>query len=85
MIKRRVISTVAAFICVVSVFATNAVPAYAYCATAYTATYAEDDQPVARYEQTEWRLRVNNGRLEKRLWSLTYGYWKTEWEPVVPD
>ena len=30
-------------------------------------------------EQTEWVYRVVNGRLQMRLWSITYGIWRTEW------
>ena len=33
-------------------------------------------------EVTEWRFRVYNGRLEMRLWSVTFGRWLTEWMPV---
>lgn len=37
-----------------------------------------------RKEETEWYFRENpqTGVLEKRLWSNTYGKWKTDWEPV---
>lgn len=34
----------------------------------------------ARAEQTQWYYRVRNGILEKRLWSITYGKWLTNWE-----
>ena len=40
-----------------------------------------DNQIVTRAEQTVWYSRINNKRLEKRLWSLTYGRWLTEWIP----
>jgi len=30
-------------------------------------------------EQTEWVYRVVDGRLQMRLWSITYGIWRTEW------
>lgn len=33
-------------------------------------------------EQTEWRYRVVDGYLQRRLWSLTWGKWLTEWEWV---
>ena len=36
-----------------------------------------------RVEETRWYFRNNNGVVEKRLWSLTYGVWLTEWTPVV--
>lgn len=77
MIKRRFVSTIAAFICVLSVFAANAAPAYAH-----EILYTGDSDIVARYEETEWKIRVNNGVLEKRLWSITYGRWLTDWMPV---
>ncbi len=33
-------------------------------------------------EQTEWRYRVVNGYLQRRLWSITWDKWLTEWEWV---
>lgn len=32
-----------------------------------------------RAEQTEWIFRYNNGKLQRRLWSITYGKWLTDW------
>lgn len=57
------------------------------------ATYADSVQPVStglessasqRRDETEWAFRRNpdTGKIEKRLWSITYGVWRTEWEPV---
>lgn len=37
-----------------------------------------------RAEETTWYYRVHNGILQKRLWSLTYGYWKTDWIDIGP-
>ena len=37
-----------------------------------------------RAEETEWFIRINNGRVEKRLWSYTYGKWLTDWIDVGP-
>jgi len=42
-----------------------------------------EDSEIAEQEVTTWYYRVNNGVLEKRLWSVTYGYWKTDWAPLV--
>ena len=39
---------------------------------------------VTRAEETKWYYRVNNGVVEKRLWSITNGVWLTDWEPVEP-
>lgn len=32
-----------------------------------------------RAEVKEWKYRNNNGVLQKRLWSVTYGRWLTDW------
>lgn len=39
-------------------------------------------QPYA--EETKWCYRTNNGNYEKRLWSITYGKWLTDWIIVGP-
>lgn len=33
-------------------------------------------------EKTVWYYRTVNGRLQRRLWSLTAGEWLTDWEWV---
>lgn len=36
------------------------------------------DQP--QWEETEWYYRITeDGLVQRRLWSCTYGYWKTDW------
>lgn len=36
-------------------------------------------EPV-RAEETEWYSRITDeGWIQIRLWSITYGYWKTDW------
>lgn len=42
-----------------------------------TTTSTQQMRPMV--EETEWVYRYNNGVLQKRLWSLTYGKWLTEW------
>ena len=32
-----------------------------------------------REEMFKWYYRLYNGVKQKRLWSLTYGYWVTDW------
>lgn len=32
-----------------------------------------------RAEQTEWHFRIYNGKLQKRLWSITNQCWLTDW------
>lgn len=75
MIKRQCISLIAAFICIISVFSVNLVPAFEYSAS----PCAESGGISVQAEQTEWYYRVVDGRLEKRLWSRTYGRWLTDW------
>lgn len=36
-----------------------------------------DDQP--RAEETKWYYRIYDNLIQRRLWSITYGYWKTDW------
>lgn len=33
----------------------------------------------ARAEEVKWYYRTYNGVLQMRLWSVTYGYWLTDW------
>lgn len=35
-----------------------------------------------RAEEVVWYTRVYNGKLQKRLWSNTYGVWLTDWIDV---
>ncbi len=50
------------------------VPAAAFATPADPAPAAEE-----RASETEWRYRVYNGVQQKRLWSITYGIWLTDW------
>ncbi|WP_143436007.1 hypothetical protein [Intestinibacillus massiliensis] len=38
----------------------------------------------ARIEETEWKYRIVNGVYQKRLWSITYGVWRTDWITCQP-
>lgn len=33
-----------------------------------------------RAERKEWKYRLVDGKTQKRLWSITYGKWLTDWE-----
>jgi len=58
---------------------------FVICMTFVVPCYATEEidvtqeEQISRAEQTRWYLRVHNGIKQKRLWSLTYGYWKTNW------
>lgn len=43
---------------------------------------AEQYELAIRAEQVEWKYRFYEGNLQKRLWSYTYGCWKTPWMNV---
>ena len=51
-----------------------AVPSYA------TALPEEENGIEVHAEQTEWKYRTYNGHRQRRLWSITYGKWLTDWE-----
>lgn len=37
----------------------------------------------SRWEETEWYYRITeDGLFQRRLWSITYGYWLTDWETI---
>lgn len=44
-------------------------------------TEAVGEEVVVRAEQTVWYYRLYNGERQKRLWSITYAYWITDWMP----
>ncbi len=65
-----------------------------FCSTlpiAYADSYTEcgnsvvvqdEDSKEPRVEEVGWIYRNNNGVIEKRLWSYTYGRWLTDWIPT---
>ena len=47
---------------------------------AYTAPTNNCDTMVEpKKEETEWVMKMINGALHKRLWSITYEMWLTDW------
>lgn len=42
--------------------------------------YTENGDAVIQAEETEWKYRVVDGKPQRRLWSITYNKWLTEWE-----
>lgn len=52
-------------------------------------TFAAEPNPAESQSTTEsrtsevvWYTRTYNGKLQKRLWSITYGVWLTDWIDV---
>lgn len=47
----------------------------------YATSLPEDEAGIEVHaEQTEWYYRTYNGNKQRRLWSITYGKWLTDWE-----
>lgn len=42
-----------------------------------------EEEPT-RQEEFMWYYRTYEGRRQKRLWSITYGYWVTDWIDIGP-
>jgi hypothetical protein len=43
----------------------------------------EEEEPT-RAEEFMWFYRTYQGRRQKRLWSITYGEWVTDWIDIGP-
>lgn len=76
--KRLVSLILALVLC----FSLSAVAFAATEETPVAETSAEAEEPT-RAEETEWIVRItDDGLIQIRLWSITYGYWKTDWITV---
>ena len=70
------------FICIILLFAMCfTIPAVSYAmgddAKFFISTSNIEDN--SRAEETCWYYRTYDGMFQKRLWSITYGYWLTDW------
>ena len=45
-------------------------------------TYSVEGEGQTREEEFMWFYRTYNGVEQKRLWSITYGHWVTDWIDV---
>lgn len=76
--KKRVLTLLMASLCALTLVSSALAPVMA---SPYT---GEETSIETRAEQVRWYYRTNHGVEEMRLWSVTYGVWKTDWIPV-PD
>ena len=60
------------------VFSILSIPAMAAEPSVSESQSAEE----SRAAENVWYTRVYNGKLQKRLWSRTYGVWLTDWIDV---
>ncbi len=77
---KKLISLMLAVILCLSLSAT----AFADYTTPACGEDSGDSVSVQRAEETKWVYRTYNGNIEKRLWSLTYAKWLTDWIYVGP-
>ncbi len=78
---KKLISTILVFV----LFTSFSVTAYAdVTSTEPIPTDETNSEIMPLAEEREWFYRNNNGMVEKRLWSYTYGKWLTDWIVVGP-
>lgn len=74
------------FICILLAIVfilTFSVPAFAdYAFTEASISVTAVDAEQSRAEETVWYFRWYDGMIQRRLWSITYGYWLTDWETI---
>ena len=71
---KRIISFLLALVLCLSL------PALVYAEYTNSAAVNYSLENTDRAEETEWHYRItDDGLFQKRLWSITYGYWKTDW------
>ena len=75
--KQRILSAALAVLCALTLFTSGIAPVHAYAPPSGGTAETQAEQVVICY-------RTRDGVREMRLWSLTYGYWKTDWMPC-PD
>ena len=80
--KRKLTLCIIFIMCMGTIFSSSA---FADCEESADSVYVTAESGIQpRAEETEWYWRENNGIIEKRLWSITYGKWLTDWIYVGP-
>lgn len=75
---KKIKSLLICFLLMLTAFSSAlAVPAFAEPAVSQAAASATEISPLA--EQTKTYYRNYNGRLQYRIWSITYRCWLTDW------
>lgn len=77
--KKRVLTLLMASLCALTLISSAIAPAMA-------APYSDEGTGIeTRAEQFRWYYRTYAGEKQMRLWSITYGVWRTDWIPVPDD
>lgn len=74
--KKQLIKLLCIAFMVITVNSTNT--AITACAMV-NSTKGEELIIETKQEVTFWRYRKHNGKYQKRLWSESYGVWRTDW------
>ncbi len=69
-------------LCIALMLGISTVPVHASGLTPISTVEEGGVTPAS--EETLWRTRIYNGMFQKRLWSITYGKWLTDWIDVAP-
>ncbi len=77
--KKRVLTLLMASLCALTLMTSTMAPVMA---SAYS---GEGTGIETRAEQFRWYYRTHDGEKQMRLWSVTYGVWRTDWVPVPED
>lgn len=80
--KRELVALCTVALCVNFLLPMGAFADCAFLGDSIPSKVSSEIQPL--YEQTRWEYRVNNGNYEKRLWSITYNKWLTDWIIIGP-
>lgn len=74
--KKKPLLFILAALCCLNVMAVSA-------AASQVPEITENSIVSPQAEEREWIYRIYEGKYQKRLWSLTYGYWLTDWIDCV--
>ena len=69
-------------LCIALMLGISTVPVHASGITPISTVEEGGVTPAS--EETIWYQRIYNGMLQKRLWSITYQKWLTDWIDVMP-
>ena len=81
---KRLLSLLLALLVLTSLSTAAFADAYTEAEAPAVETLAQKPGDSTQAEEKEWYFRIYLGRLQMRLWSITYGKWLTDWIDVGP-
>lgn len=67
------------FLCALAVFSCSVLPTSAIAGSQENIIYNEANEIQPRTDIKQWRYKVENGNLYKRLYNYSTGRWETDW------